>query len=88
MCPYDPALDTYLERKAKVKEEIDHALRLAFGIGVLLGLLIFLVHGCGQGAHSDNGARAVEIQGPVNTVCFAIEDGAGKTVGGNCLWTR
>jgi hypothetical protein len=71
---------------SELKKEIEKALMLAFGIGIILGLLLFLFNGCGP-AHSDEGVRAVEIPGPVNVVCYAIQDN-GKTVGGNCLWAR
>lgn len=72
-----------------MKHEITHALQLAFGVGVILGVLLFLLQlqGCGS-AQSDTGARAVEIQGPIGTNCFAIVDSTAKVVGGNCLWQR
>ena len=55
-------------------------------IAFLIMLCIIIANGCGV-ANSDSGVRAVEIPGPVNTVCFAIQEN-GKTIGGNCLWAR
>lgn len=66
-----------------MKEEIQHALALAFGMGVVIGLFILLVQGCGPHAGASD-ARAVEIPGPVNVVCYAIMDGI-TVKGGNCL---
>lgn len=84
---YDPALDRYLEAKAAkrkiMKEEIAHALRIAFGMGIIMGVLIFLVQSCGPMAGAAD-ARAVEIPGPVGVYCYAIMDGI-TVKGGNCL---
>ncbi len=69
-----------------MKSETEHGLILAFGILIILGVVVFVFNSCGT-AHSDAGPRAIEIPSPVNTICYAIvEDG--KAVGGNCLWAK
>lgn len=70
-----------------MKSEIEKAIRYAFGMGILLGIVVALVQSCG-GAHAGSNARAVEIEGPVGVVCYAIVREDGQTVGGNCLWAR
>lgn len=73
--------------KSKMKEEIESALKWAFGVGIIFGICIALIQSCGK-ASADNGVRAVEIPSPVNTNCYAILNSAGDAVGGNCLWQR
>ncbi len=69
-----------------MRQEIDEAFKLALVLGVALALVLFIVQGCGQRVYS-NDTRAVEIPGPVNTICFAVLEN-GRAVGGNCLWAR
>lgn len=54
---------------------------------IVICTLGLLLSSCGP-AHSDNGARAVEIPSPVGVVCFAILDSMGNPTGGNCLWQK
>lgn len=62
------------------------ALLIAFFSTLLIGgCIALLMMGCG---HASDVARAVEIRSPVGVTCFAIQDDTGKTVGGNCLWSR